>query len=214
MISIQTFTFNAFQENMFILFDESKEAVIIDPGCFERFEKEELARFIEKENLNVVKLLNTHLHLDHIFGNQFVANTYKVKLESHKEGQVVWQMAETTANLYGFTGFESSPEIEVFLEEGDKVCFGNTQLDVLYVPGHCPGHLAFVSHRNKFVIGGDVLFEGSIGRTDLPGGDYNLLEQSIRTKMYTLPDDYTVYCGHGNPTTIGREKRSNAFVRG
>jgi glyoxylase-like metal-dependent hydrolase (beta-lactamase superfamily II) len=199
---------------MFILFDETKEAVIIDPGCFERFEKEELAQFIEKEKLKVVKLLNTHLHLDHIFGNQFVANTYNVKLESHKEGQLVWEMAGTTAKLYGFTGFEPSPKIEVFLEEGDTLSFGNTQLEVLYVPGHCPGHLAFVSHAHKFVIGGDVLFEGSIGRTDLPGGDYHLLEQSIRNKMYALPDDYTVYCGHGNPTTIGREKRSNAFVRG
>lgn len=214
MIKVYKLTFNPFQENMYILADETNEAIIIDPGCYDAEEEQTLLRIIEQYNINPVRLVNTHFHIDHVLGNQFVAQKFGLAVESHAEGKVALERVETSASMYGFKGYKPSPEMTVTYEEGDEITFGNSSLRVLFVPGHCPGHIALVSDSDEFVIGGDVLFNGSIGRTDLPGGDYATLEKSIQEKMYKLPDNYTVYSGHGPETTIGKEKKSNPFVRG
>lgn len=214
MIKVYQRTYNGFQQNMSILVNDAGEAILVDPGCYDRAEEEDLKSFIEELGVTPVRLINTHFHLDHVLGNQFVASTYGLKVESHTEGEKVLAMAGPSAAMYGFNGYKPSPEMKVTHAHGDVISFGNTQLKVLFVPGHCPGHIALVSDADQFVIGGDVLFRGSIGRTDLPGGDFEILEQSIKNHMYALPDDYTVYCGHGPTTTIGFEKANNPFVRG
>ena len=210
---VTKFTFNGFGENTFVLHDETKEAVIVDPGCYEREEEEALKNFIQNEGLKPVMLLNTHFHLDHIFGNRFVHETYGLLPLGHEKDMLNFNLAERSAEMYGFRDFKMSPAPERFISEKDELTFGNTTLEIRFTPGHAPGHIVFVHHPSKSVINGDVLFHGSIGRTDLPGGDADTLFNSIRTALYTLPDDYVVYCGHGPETTIGREKASNPFVR-
>lgn len=211
MIQIQKFTFNPFQENTFVLYDETKEAVIIDPGCNSSAEHKVLTDFIEQNDLKVVKLLNTHCHIDHVFGNQFVKDKYNVQLHMHKLDEPTLIAAKTAADIYQIKPFiESTPD--VFVGEEDTIEFGNSSLEILFVPGHAPGHIAFLHRAQKFVINGDVLFQGSIGRTDFPGCSHEDLINSIKTKMYTLDDDVTVYTGHGPETTIGHEKQFNPFV--
>ncbi len=212
-MAVKKITFNPFQENTYLIYDDSKECVIIDPGCYEPHEKEALKAFMDSEGLRPVRLLNTHCHIDHVLGNAFVSGTWDLDLEIHKDDWVTLKSVSNYCHLYGFDAYELSPEPKRFLEAGDVISFGNTQLDVVFVPGHAPGHVAFVNHKDNYVINGDVLFNGSIGRTDLPGGDIRILEKSIREVMYALPDSYTVYCGHGPETTIGDEKRGNAFFR-
>ncbi len=211
MITVDYFAFNGFQENTYILHDETKECVIIDPGCYSNTEQQELVSFIENNGLKPVKLLNTHCHIDHILGNNFVAKTYNLGLEMHENDLATLHATTEYGHLYGFT-VDKSPEPSNFLNEGDVVKFGNSQLDVLFLPGHAPGHIVFVCHDQKFVINGDVLFYGSIGRTDLPGGDHQTLINSIKTKMFALGDNYKVYTGHGPATTIGFEKMNNPFL--
>jgi len=157
-----------------------------------------------------VRLLNTHCHIDHVFGNEWVKNTYKVGLAIHKEDEQTLMAVPTYAPNYGFNNFEASVAYE-FLEEGDQVIFGDSVLDIVFVPGHSPGHIGFYNLAQKFCIGGDVLFDGSIGRTDLPGGNHEQLIDSIRSKFFQWPDDVVVHCGHGGTTTIGKEKRTNPF---
>jgi hydroxyacylglutathione hydrolase len=211
MINVHYFTFNGFQENTYILFDETKECVIIDPGCYSAEEENELNSYIETNELKPVKLLNTHCHIDHVLGNSFVASKYNVGLEMHEKDLPTLHATPEYGHLYGFN-IDKSPEPSVFLNDGDKVKFGASELDVLFTPGHSAGHIVFVDHDQKFIINGDVLFQGSIGRTDLPGGDYNTLINSIKTKLLTLPEDYTVFTGHGASTTIGFEKSNNPFL--
>jgi glyoxylase-like metal-dependent hydrolase (beta-lactamase superfamily II) len=211
MIQVKVFTFNALQENTIVLYDETKTCVIIDPGCYEKEEEEELANFIDNNQLTVVHLLNTHCHIDHILGNYFVKKKYNVKLHLHRLDQPVLKAAKVYAPHYGIFQYQET-EADEFLEEGQEISFGNHKLKILFVPGHAPGHVAFYNAKDKFVIGGDVLFYNSIGRTDLPGGSFETLVKSIRTQMYTLPDDVTVYPGHGPHTTIGFEKKTNPFV--
>lgn len=211
MITIQGFTFNPFEENTYILYDETKECVIIDPGCSNKSEQEEIAQFIKDEELKPVKLLNTHCHIDHVFGNSFIAKKYNLGLEIHKEDLQVLHSLPQVSHLYGLNA-EESVEPSVFLNEGDKIIFGNSSLDILFTPGHSPGSICFVAHADKFIIGGDVLFYGSIGRTDLPGGDHETLLTSIREKLFVLDDDYAVFSGHGQETTIGFEKKNNPFL--
>lgn len=211
MITIQSFTFNPFSENMYILYDETKEALIIDPGCYTQLEKEELAKFILETGLKPVKLLNTHAHIDHVLGNNFVAAKYGLKLEMHEADADLLRSAPVYGQMWGIKP-EPSPEPSAFLNEGDVVRFGNSKLDVLFTPGHCPGSITFFSSDEKFAIVGDVLFYGSIGRTDLPGGNHELLISSIREKLFPLGDDIVVYPGHGPSTTIGFEKQHNPFL--
>lgn len=210
MLQIKSFVFNAFQENTYILYDETKECVIIDPGCYDKDEQGELAFFIKENTLNVNILLNTHCHVDHVLGNYFVKEKYKTKLYIHAQDEPVLKAVKVYAPNYGLQQYqEASPD--VYMKEGDTISFGKQKLSVLFVPGHSPGHVAFYSAENKIVIGGDVLFKNSIGRTDLPGGNFDTLINSIHQKLFTLPDDVVVYPGHGPETTIGFEKKTNPF---
>jgi len=211
-MQIKKFTFNYFSENTYVLYDETNECVIIDPGCCNRSEEMELQNFITTGGLNPVLLLNTHCHIDHILGNAFAANTWKISLQIHKEDLIVLNSGISVAAQYGIP-YQPSPLPEVFLEEGQTITFGNTVLDIVFTPGHSPGSICFINHKDKIVIGGDVLFQGSIGRTDLPGGNFETLANSIRTKLYTLPDDYVVFSGHGLETNTGVEKNTNPYVR-
>ena len=211
MINVHFFTFNGFQENTYILFDETKECVIIDPGCYATEEQSILKNYILENDLKPVKLLNTHCHIDHVLGNNFVASTFNIGLEMHEKDLPTLHATPVYGQTFGFN-IDKSPEPTTLLKDGDMVQFGNSELEVLFTPGHAPGHVVFVAHKEKFIVNGDVLFQGSIGRTDLPGGDMPTLLNSIRTKLFTLPDDYTVYTGHGASTTIGFEKNNNPFL--
>jgi hydroxyacylglutathione hydrolase len=211
IMRIQKFTFGPFQENTYVLHDETGECVIIDPGCFSASEQHELDSFIKENALKPVLLLNTHCHLDHIAGNLFVFEKYGLKPVIHKADLPILKMQEQTSLMYGLPS-EKSPEPAKFIDEGDVITFGNTKLEVLFTPGHAPGHVTFYNRANKSVIAGDVLFYNSIGRTDLPGGDYDTLIASIKNKLFPLGDDVKVYCGHGPETSIGHERKTNPFL--
>lgn len=210
MMQVKQFVFNPFMENTYVLYDETYECVIIDPGCYDKEEQNELVEFIRESNLIVKQLLNTHCHIDHVLGNAFVKNTFNVTLAIHPKEEFTLRSVKSYAPNYGFPNYHEA-EAENFINEGDTISFGNQTLEILFVPGHSPGHIAFYHAGQKVIIGGDVLFQNSIGRTDLPGGDFNTLINSIHQKFFTLPDDVTVYCGHGSETTIGFEKRTNPF---
>jgi hydroxyacylglutathione hydrolase len=210
MFRIQSFVFNPFQENTFVLFDETKECIIVDPGCSDEREELQLKTFVDQQKLRVKLLLNTHCHIDHVLGNKIVKETYKVNLLIHHTEEPVLKAVEVYAPNYGFHLYQHQPP-DGFLEEGDYIKLGNQTFVVLFVPGHSPGHVAFYSEKNRVLIGGDVLFYNSIGRTDMPGGDHDLLINSIHTKLFTLPDHVKVYPGHGPETTIGFEKKTNPF---
>lgn len=212
MLQLQRFVFNPLQENTYVLYDSTGECVIIDPGCYETEEKEDLIDFISTNNLTVKMLLNTHGHVDHVLGNAFVKEKYNVQLYLNKKDEPVLKAVKVYAPNYGFFQYQEA-EPDKFPEEGDVIKFGQQQLKVLFVPGHSPGHVAFYAEDHKVIISGDVLFYNSIGRTDLPGGNFDTLIQSIHTKLFTLPDDVTVYPGHGHETTIGFEKKTNPFCR-
>lgn len=211
MINIACLPFNPFQENTYVLFDESKDCVIIDPGCYDDAERKELKAFIEGNNLKPVRLLNTHCHIDHVFGNKFVSESWNLGPEINEKDLPTLHALLDVAHLYQLN-VEKSPEPVKFIDEGDVISFGNSKLEILFTPGHSRGSVCFYNREEKFVIGGDVLFYGSIGRTDLPGGDHQTLLNSIREKLFSLPDDFTVYPGHGPETKIGYEKRSNPFL--
>ena len=168
---------------------------------------------IESNNLTPVKLINTHCHIDHVLGNKFVSDKYNLPLISHEGEKEVLAMQPKVSSMYGIP-YDPSPEITETLADGDVVKFGNTELTVLFTPGHSPASISFYCKEAGIVIGGDVLFQGSIGRTDLPGGNFDTLANSIRTKFYTLPDETVVFCGHGPSTTVGEEKKNNPFVKG
>lgn len=212
MITVKSFCFNSFEENTYVLSDASRQCIIIDPGCHMKDEEAELADYIKNHQLEPVRLLNTHCHIDHILGNQFIASRYGLELEIHEKEIPVLESSEYVSKMYQIQ-LNPSPQPGFFLEEGQVVNFGNSTLHLLFTPGHSPGSITFYSPADKFVISGDVLFERSIGRTDLPGGDYDVLINSIITKLFPLGDEVVVYPGHGNPTTIATEKRFNPFLR-
>ena len=211
MITIKKFQFNAFQVNTYLLFDETKECAIIDAGCYEDYEQDEISEFIKDKGLKPVRLLSTHLHIDHMIGNDFIARTYGLKLEAHKGGVKFLEHARENGQMFGMDHVEVLYP-EVYIDDGDHITFGNSLLEVAYTPGHAAGSLCFINRPQKFVIAGDVLFYQSIGRTDLPTGNYNQLLKSIQEKLFSLPKDFTVYCGHGTETTIGFEMASNPFL--
>lgn len=206
------FTFNPFSENTYLIGDATGECIVIDPGCFDATERERLRTEIEERNWQPVRLLNTHCHIDHVFGNRFVSETWDLPLEIHQDELPMLNAVPLSAQMYGIPYPEPSPGPGNFLQENTTLRFGETELELRLVPGHSPASLAFVCHGGKFVIAGDALFQRSIGRTDLPGGDHQTLLDSIREQLFTLPDDYTVYAGHGPETTIGEERRLNPFV--
>lgn len=211
MLKIKVFTFSPIQENTYVLYNEKKECAIIDPGCYSIDEKQELQAFITDNKLQPKFLLNTHCHLDHVFGNKFIAETYGLKLHLHPKEEIVLQFAPTSGLMYEMP-FDNYRGEFVFLNEGDEFFLGEDKLEIIHAPGHSPGSICFYCKAQNFIIGGDVLFYCSIGRTDLPMGDHQTLINSIKQKLFVLPDDVVVYNGHGAETTIGHEKKYNPFV--
>ncbi|MCX6282204.1 MAG: MBL fold metallo-hydrolase [Bacteroidetes bacterium] len=212
MIQLERFTFNSFMVNTYLLYDETKEAVIIDAACFEPFEKQGLSDFIQDSQLKIVRHLLTHSHIDHILGSHFIAEKYGIHPELHKAGLPFVTEAKNIALNFGYT-IESIPEPLGFIDDSEMINFGNCSLKVLYTPGHADGSVCFYSEADGFVITGDVLFRDTIGRTDLPSGDFDRLMESIKTKLFTLPEDTVVYPGHGEQTSIGYEMVNNPFIR-
>lgn len=210
MLYLKSFTFNPFQENTYLLYDQNNEAFIFDPGNHSSSEGEELKAFISEKGLKLNRLLLTHAHIDHILGCRFVFDNYGLLPEIHKNDLPVLQRMPESAARFGLN-CDPSPIPEKFIEDGDVIKLGDYELDCIFVPGHSPGSIAFYNRANKFLIGGDVLFNGSIGRTDLPGGDHETLLNSIRNRLFVLDGDVKVFCGHGPSTTIGHERDTNPF---
>ena len=211
MIKVDAFTLNPFQENTYVLSNEKGDAVIIDPGCYFSAEQETIKNFVETEHLRPVQLVNTHCHLDHVFGNKWVSETWGLELYLHSEEEKMLAMAPVSGAKYGLT-FDNYKGKLHFLEAGQEIALGDDRLTILLAPGHSPGSICLYCAKQGFVIGGDVLFHESIGRSDLPFGNHEQLIESIRTQLLTLPDETVVYSGHGPSTTVGHEKRSNPFL--
>ena len=211
-ISIQKFTFNAFQENTYIIHDGAI-CVIVDPGCYEKHEQDTLVQFIEENKLSPAALLLTHAHIDHVLGCDFVLKTWDIDFFIHEKDIATLDSVQSYSHVYGFKGYCPPKTPNQILQGGEKLTFGEIELDVLFTPGHCIGHVVYFDKKNQFVVNGDVLFAGSFGRTDLPGGDMNVLKESNFNILFELPESTVVYCGHGAETTIGEEKRSNYILQ-
>lgn len=211
MINIKIFEFNPIRVNTYIIYNESKECIIVDPGCYYKNEENELSGFIEKELIKPVRLINTHTHTDHIMGNNYIIKKYSLPVEIHIGAEYFLKNAKNWGEMLGFNIEDIQSPLK-YLNDGDIINFGNSELEVAYTPGHADGSICLINKKQKFVISGDVLFAGSIGRTDLPSGDFDILEKSIKEKLYILDDGYIVYPGHGPTTTIGEEKHNNPFV--
>ncbi|MEN8120809.1 MAG: MBL fold metallo-hydrolase [Bacteroidota bacterium] len=211
MIKIKTFIFNPFQENTYLLYDETNNAVIIDPGCYTNEEEDTLLSFIKENNISLKRILNTHSHIDHILGNKFISEQFQLPIESHQADEFLIKNAKEQAVVFGMQ-MDKPPLPGNYLDEGMQIRFGDSVLDIVHAPGHSPGSLVYYSKKEKFMIVGDVLFNQSIGRTDLPGGSYDILLNSITHKLFPLGDDMKVYSGHGPTTTISQERTSNPFL--
>ena len=213
MLNVKKFTFNPFSENTYVVTDEFKNAVIIDPGCYYKAEQNEIDSYILKNNLKLKSILHTHSHLDHMFGTAYLADKYNLDLWICKEDLVTYQSYEKVCEVYGIPITFSPNPIPKFFDLKQLIQIEGIKFEILFVPGHSPGHVAFYNQENNFLINGDCLFENSIGRTDLPGGNHQQLIDSIKNEIFMLPDETLVYCGHGNETTIKAEKSSNPFLR-
>jgi glyoxylase-like metal-dependent hydrolase (beta-lactamase superfamily II) len=211
MLKIKQFTFNPVQENTYVIYDEKGACAIVDPGCYFDYEYKELTDFIDTGKLSPKCLLNTHCHLDHVFGNKKIAEIYGLTLMIHEKEKLLLEYAPASGKSWGLP-FENYEGELIFLKEGEYLKLGDEQFLMLLTPGHSPGSISFYHQEQRFVISGDVLFRAGIGRTDLPGGDYETLITGIRTQLFTLPDDVMVYPGHGPETTIGYEKGHNPFL--
>ena len=214
MTQVLSLTQNPVAENTYVVFDEvTREAIIFDPGCYTPAEEQELVDLIAAHNLKPVKLINTHCHFDHIFGNGFVKKKYGLELGIHELELPVLEAAPVVVSMYGMPPMLPSPKPDYFINEGDVIELGDHRFEVLFCPGHSPGSICFYHRGEGYVIAGDVLFHRSIGRTDLPGGDHATLLGSILTKILPLPDETIVYPGHGPSTTVGEERRENPFLQ-
>lgn len=211
MVKVEKFRVNPLGENSLVLSDESGECIFIDPGFYYQEEHDEIRDYIRENKLTPVKIVNTHCHFDHIMGVDFVRNEYGIPFLAHPDDAFWVERAVEQGAMFGFD-IEPVKAIDKFIQEGEIVRFGNTEMEVIHVPGHSPGHIVFYNHSESFLIAGDVLFYGSIGRTDLPGGNYQQLIDGIKTKLFALPGETKVYCGHGPETTIAFEKSSNPFL--
>lgn len=211
MLTVKRFIFNPIQENTYVVYDEKDACALIDPGCYFPEEKQILSGWLKENQLHPNILLNTHCHLDHVFGNKWAAGHYGLELQMGEKELWTFNFAPESGIRWSMP-FENYSGNILFLKEGDKILMGKDELEVLFTPGHSIGHIVFYNRRQGFLIGGDVLFRMGIGRTDIPGGDAETLLKSIREKLFTLPDDVIVYPGHGEPTTIGYEKENNPFL--
>lgn len=210
MLNIQIFQFNPFLENTYLVFNENKNGYLIDPGNWNEKETEVLENFIEEKEIKIQNILLTHAHIDHVLGLQWAFDTYKVHVKMHEEEKEILDRNPMSARNFGFEFSAFKGDID-FLNDGDIIYLDQDELKVLFVPGHSPGSIAFYNRAQNFVISGDALFQGSIGRTDLYKGNHTQLLESIRTQLFSLPEETEVYCGHGNPTNIGFEKNHNPF---
>ena len=212
-LKVQKFTFfpEMFGENTYVLSDETGACVVIDPGCFHSYEREALVGYIEDNGLKLELVLNTHLHIDHILGNRLLVDKYGVSLVAHRDDLYNLERVNEFTTLWGLPQVDS-PTPDVFVEEGDVVRFGETELEVLFTPGHSAGHIAFYHRGEGRLFSGDVIFQSSVGRTDLPGGNMDVLLKTIREKVMVLPDETKIYAGHMGITTVGRERVGNPFL--
>jgi len=211
-MTIKTFTFNPIQENTYLVYDETNEAVVIDAGCISDIEKRALKNYIEDNKLTLKRVLNTHLHFDHQFGNKFLFTTFGIKPEAGKEDEYLLENVIAQTRSFGMAVDEEAQSLGGYITDNQEIKFGNTTFKAFHVPGHSPGSMAFYDEKEGVLFAGDVLFRASIGRTDLPKGDYATLIQSITNKLLPLPDSTVVYSGHGPATTIGFEKKNNPFL--
>ena len=212
-MNIHTIPLNPWQVNTYILSDDSGECVIIDPGCFGSEEESKLSEFLSSNGLKPVRLLHTHLHLDHVFGTRYVSEKYGLKPEAHPDDEIFIPITKDYASQFGVTLDDNPPPLGAYLNEDDEIHFGKSNLKIIHIPGHSPGGIVFYSETDGIAIAGDVLFRDSIGRTDLPGGDHDSLISNIKNKLFTLPEDTVVYPGHGPSTTIGYEMKNNPFIQ-
>jgi len=212
MLQVRSFTFNPFQENTYLIVNEQGSCWIVDPGMYDAEETNRFSSYITANGLKPKAVINTHTHLDHIFGVQWCKNQYQIPFLMHEKDLPVLQGAKGSAMLFGFQ-FTDIPQSDGFLRENESLALEEEQLQIRFTPGHSPGSVIFFYEKGGWLIGGDVLFNGSIGRTDLPGGNFNTLIQSIKTELFSLSDDVIVYPGHGPSTTIGHEKLTNPFLK-
>lgn len=211
MTNVQAFTFNGFQENTYVV-DDGKNCVVIDPGCYDRHEIDALFQYIESNNLEPKAILLTHGHIDHVLGCYEFFKKYDVDFYIHSEDLVTLNRVSEYSAMYGFPAYTPPKEPTHILKGGEQISFGNIHFDVKFTPGHAPGHVVYYNKEDKYVINGDVLFKGSFGRTDLPGGSMEILKKTIHEVMFNLPEETTVYCGHGPATTIGVEMQTNYIL--
>ena len=211
MLTVKQFTFSPIQENTYVIYNEQGWCAIVDPGCYFANERNDLRSFVEEQALTPKFLLNTHCHLDHVFGNKFIHESYGLNLHIHPMEKAVLDFAPVSGQMWGLP-FDNYKGTLVYLNEGDTIQLGEDLLEVIQTPGHSPGSVCYYCRAQQFIISGDVLFRNSIGRTDLPGGNFESLINSIRKKLFNLPDEVMVYSGHGPETTIGYEKKNNPFL--
>lgn len=211
MLKIEKFVFNPFQENTYVVYNEDGKAILIDTGCYSQEERQILEKYIEENNLQITLLVNTHCHVDHIFGNAYFAKKYNVDVAAHKEDEFLNESASDHALTFGLS-FKDVAKITRYIQEDDHIAIGDSKLKIIHVPGHSPGSVVLYAQEEHFLISGDVLFDKSIGRTDLPGGSFEQLIEGIRNKLLVLPEKTIVYPGHGDETTINEEKEGNPFL--
>ena len=212
MLEVKKFTFNPFSENTFIISNKLNDAIIIDPGCYYKEEQKVIDDYVSQNSLKIHAVLHTHSHLDHMFGTAYIIENYNVNLWIHKNDEITYESFEKVCDVYGIPNIQFPQKSPLFFNADNLININDIKFQILNVPGHSPGHVAFYNKENNFVINGDCLFENSIGRTDLPGGNHGQLLKSIKENLFVLPDQTIVYTGHGNETTIGKEKRTNSFL--
>lgn len=213
-MKVVKFGFALFGVNTYIVYDPAtKKAAIIDPAMINNEEEEALVNYVNREGLTVTHIINTHLHIDHAIGNKFAAEVFKAPVLAHRDDEFLGERMREQAQMFELAEKVDNVSITQYLNDGETINIGNGKLTVIHVPGHSPGGIALYDATDGFVIVGDALFAGSIGRTDLPGGNYNQLIDALRKKLLTLPPDTVVYPGHGPATTIGREAMTNPFLR-
>lgn len=212
MLSVKKFVFSPFYENTYLIYDDlTRETAVIDPGCYNDHERETISDFIEKENLSIKYLINTHCHIDHIFGNAFIKGKYNSQFLASKEDLFLLDLMVQQGEIYG-TPVTPSPKPDLFITENEKIQLGSSIGNFIFTPGHSPGGYCLYFENEKICFTGDTLFKESIGRTDLWGGDYNTLINSIKEKLLVLPDDVKIFPGHESESTIEYEKRNNRFL--
>ena len=211
-MDIKSFVFNAFYENTYLLSSSNLETLVLDPGCYEDFEKKELTDFIKTNKLKPIAIINTHCHIDHVLGNDYLKKLYNIPLWIPATEKNLLKSVSTYAPTMGIQDYQEA-QPDKLLSEKDVITFGSEKLEILYAPGHSEGHLMFYHAADKSLMAGDVIFRESIGRTDLPGGDFKTLVESIKNQVYTLSEVVKIYPGHGPSTTVGHEKENNPFVK-